>query len=80
VQEVERHLGRFARDREIILYCTCPNEASAAQAAKLLMNNGFSRVRPLQGGLAAWIDAGYAVEDIPAASTELPALTPAPTP
>jgi membrane protein DedA with SNARE-associated domain/rhodanese-related sulfurtransferase len=80
VQEVERHLGRFARDREIILYCTCPNEASAAQAAKLLMNNGFSRVRPLQGGLAAWIDAGYAVEDIPVASTELPALTPAPTP
>jgi membrane protein DedA with SNARE-associated domain/rhodanese-related sulfurtransferase len=80
VQEVERHLGRFARDREIILYCTCPNEASAAQAARLLMNNGFSRVRPLQGGLAAWIDAGYAVEDIPVASTELPALTPAPTP
>jgi membrane protein DedA with SNARE-associated domain/rhodanese-related sulfurtransferase len=80
VQEVERHMGRFARDREVILYCTCPNEASAAQAARLLMNIGFSRVRPLHGGLAAWIDAGYAVEDIPVASTELPALTPAPTP
>jgi len=60
VLEVERHMGAFTRDREIILYCACPNEASAAQAARLLMNNGFSRVRPLYGGLAAWIAAGYA--------------------
>jgi rhodanese-related sulfurtransferase len=50
------------RDRDIIVYCTCPNEASAAQVAKLLMNSGFTRVRPLLGGLEAWIAAGYAVE------------------
>ena len=68
VQEVERQIGSFSRDRVIVLYCTCPNEASAAQAARLLMSHGFSRVRPLQGGLAAWIDAGYAVEDIPLAT------------
>src|SRR6266513_898894 len=80
VQEVERRMGGFARDREIILYCTCPNEASAAQAARLLMNNGFNRVRPLHGGLAAWIDAGYSVEDIPVASAAPPALAAAPTP
>ena len=49
------------------------SEASAAQAARLLMNNGFSRVRPLQGGLAAWIAAGYSVEDIPVAIAERPA-------
>jgi len=73
-------MGGFARDREIILYCTCPNEASAAQAARLLMNNGFNRVRPLHGGLAAWIDAGYSVEDIQVASAEPPALAAAPTP
>ena len=80
VLEVERHMGSLARDREIILYCTCPNEASAAQAARLLMNNGFRRVRPLHGGLAAWIAAGYAIEDIPAASAAVPGLTAAPTP
>jgi membrane protein DedA with SNARE-associated domain/rhodanese-related sulfurtransferase len=80
VLEVERHMGEFTRDREIILYCTCPNEASAAQAARLLMNNGFSRVRPLHGGLAAWIAAGYAVEDIAVASAGLAELTAAPTP
>src|ERR1700730_18066402 len=79
VLEVERHMGSFARDREIILYCTCPNEASAAQAARILMINGSRGVRPLHGGLAAWIAAGYAVEDIPVASAPLPGLTATPT-
>jgi membrane protein DedA with SNARE-associated domain/rhodanese-related sulfurtransferase len=62
--EMPRHVGVLPRDREIILYCTCPNEASAAQAARVLMNHGFRRVRPLHGGLDAWIAAGYAVEAV----------------
>ncbi|MBV8308515.1 MAG: DedA family protein/thiosulfate sulfurtransferase GlpE [Gammaproteobacteria bacterium] len=77
VQEVERHVRSLPRDREIILYCSCPNEASAAQAAKLLQRNGFRLVRPLRGGLEAWIAAGYAVEELPAsaASAASEALT-----
>ncbi len=59
---VSQHAGDLPRDRDIILYCTCPNEVSAAEAAKLLMNSGFTRVRPLHGGLEAWIAAGYEVE------------------
>jgi rhodanese-related sulfurtransferase len=54
----------------VILYCTCPNEASAAQAAKLLKNHGFSRVRPLYGGLDAWVAAGYAVEPFTLAAAD----------
>jgi hypothetical protein len=27
------------------------------------MERGFTRVRPLAGGLEAWLDAGFAVED-----------------
>jgi membrane protein DedA with SNARE-associated domain/rhodanese-related sulfurtransferase len=64
LHEVEQHMGDLPRDREIILYCNCPNEASAAQAARVLRNHGFHRVRPLRGGLDAWIGAGYAVEEI----------------
>ena len=59
---VEGHVKDLPRDRDIILYCTCPNEASAANAAKVLMNHGFTRVRPLHGGLDAWIEAGYEVD------------------
>jgi membrane protein DedA with SNARE-associated domain/rhodanese-related sulfurtransferase len=67
---VQDQLKELPRDREVIAYCTCPNEASAAQVAKLLMNNGFKKVRPLQGGLDAWVAAGYSVELIQVASGE----------
>jgi membrane protein DedA with SNARE-associated domain/rhodanese-related sulfurtransferase len=60
------HLKQLPRERDIVLYCTCPNEASAAQVAKVLMNHGFKRVRPLHGGLDAWIAAGYSAEARPA--------------
>lgn len=62
LQNIGEYMAHLPRDREIILYCTCPNEASAARVAKILMNHGFKRVRPLHGGLDAWIAAGYAVE------------------
>ena len=62
LEEVDRHIGHLPRDRDIVLYCTCPSEASAARVAKILMSHGFKQVRPLHGGLDAWIAAGYAVE------------------
>jgi membrane protein DedA with SNARE-associated domain/rhodanese-related sulfurtransferase len=68
LQEVALHMGDLPRDSEIVLYCNCPNEASAAQAARVLLNHGFRRVRPLGGGLDAWLAAGFAVEDIAAAT------------
>ena len=63
--EVDAHLKDLPRDRDIILYCTCPSEASAARVAKMLMNRGFKRVRPLQGGLEAWVAAGHTVAQAP---------------
>jgi membrane protein DedA with SNARE-associated domain/rhodanese-related sulfurtransferase len=62
----EEHIKELPRDREIILYCSCPNEASAAQVAKLLIDSGFVRVRPLLGGLEAWIAAGHPVQSLAA--------------
>jgi membrane protein DedA with SNARE-associated domain/rhodanese-related sulfurtransferase len=47
---------------EIIVYCACPNEASAAAVAKRLMRAGFTRVRPLAGGIDAWVEKGYRIE------------------
>ena len=53
----EIEAGRFvaARDRQIIVYCSCPNEASAAKAVQLLHKHGYLRARPLRGGLDAWM-------------------------
>jgi rhodanese-related sulfurtransferase len=63
IAEVDQRLDQLPADREIIFYCTCPNEASAALVARKLIGLGYTRVRPLQGGLDAWIAAGYEVED-----------------
>ena len=60
--EVDQWLDQVPTDREVIFYCTCPNEAGAAQVARKLMDLGYTRVRPLLGGLDAWIAAGYQVE------------------
>jgi membrane protein DedA with SNARE-associated domain/rhodanese-related sulfurtransferase len=58
-------------DAEVIVYCACPNEASAARIAKQLIRMGCMRVRPLTGGIFAWKDAGFNVELLPeSAETE----------
>jgi membrane protein DedA with SNARE-associated domain/rhodanese-related sulfurtransferase len=62
--EVDRHAPGLPLDREIIFYCSCPNDASAAAAARQLMRLGFTRVRPLKGGIEDWIAAGYEVAQL----------------
>ena len=57
--EVRNVRSGLPRDNDIVFLCDCPNEASAASAAKGLMDLGYTRVRPLLGGLDAWIAAGY---------------------
>lgn len=49
----ELHL-ELPRDRDLVLYCTCPNEATSARAALRLHRRGITRVRPSHGGLEKW--------------------------
>lgn len=69
---IGRSLQDIPPDRELVIYCNCPNEVSAAKAAKLLMALGYRRVRPLLGGLDAWDSAGYAIERLPSANGDDP--------
>jgi membrane protein DedA with SNARE-associated domain/rhodanese-related sulfurtransferase len=50
-------------DREVVLYCTCPSEATSAKVAMELKKIGILRVRPLAGGLKAWEDEGYPLDE-----------------
>lgn len=52
----------FPEDRDIVLYCECPNEASSRRGAQLLIGKGLRRARPLLGGLDAWVAAGNPVQ------------------
>ena len=65
LESVGRALHDIPSDRELVIYCSCPNEVSAARAAKLLMAIGYRNVRPLLGGLDAWDAAGYLVDRLP---------------
>jgi membrane protein DedA with SNARE-associated domain/rhodanese-related sulfurtransferase len=60
----ERH-REIPRDRDVVLYCTCPSEATAARTALLLLKHGIERVRPLRGGYDEWKRLGFPVDDIP---------------
>jgi hypothetical protein len=50
----------------------CPNEASAAVAAKHLKQAGFKKIRPLLGGIDAWVQAGQPVEHALASAPTAP--------
>ena len=45
------------KDRHIIVYCSCPNDVTAAKVAKQLHSHGYKRAKPLHGGLDAWNSA-----------------------
>lgn len=47
------------REHEIIVFCTCPGEATSARMAAEIQKRGFHRIRPLAGGFDAWVSAGY---------------------
>jgi membrane protein DedA with SNARE-associated domain/rhodanese-related sulfurtransferase len=49
-------------ENTIVVYCDCPNDASAAVIARKLKAMGFKRVRPLAGGISAWRAQGFPVE------------------
>jgi rhodanese-related sulfurtransferase len=62
--ELRLHREEIPRDREVVLYCTCPSEETSAKVALELRRLGIQRVRPLRGGLQGWKDAGYPLESV----------------
>ena len=71
--ELKQHSEIIPRDRDVILYCTCPSEETSAKVAMQLHKLGVYRVRPLRGGFDGWKEAGYPlydyVEDVPTSPT-----------
>jgi membrane protein DedA with SNARE-associated domain/rhodanese-related sulfurtransferase len=52
------------RDRDIVLFCSCPSEATAAKTAMTLHKLGIQRVRPLRGGYDEWKRLGYPLDAV----------------
>jgi len=46
MDDVEKRHLEIPRDREIILYCSCPNEVTSARVALLLRRKGITAFAP----------------------------------
>lgn len=71
-EDLARRVHEIPRDRDVVLFCTCPNEETAAHTAMELHKLGVERVRPLRGGYQSWHKLGYPVEAIPPVNPEGP--------
>ena len=58
--EVAGRLAELPRDKEIIVTCRTGNRSG--QVADLLREQGFTNVHNMSGGIVAWEEAGYPVE------------------
>jgi membrane protein DedA with SNARE-associated domain/rhodanese-related sulfurtransferase len=62
LDEIEKRRHEFPHDRDIIVYCSCPNEVTSARVALSLQQKGFTHVRPLLGGIDVWRKNNYPTE------------------
>jgi membrane protein DedA with SNARE-associated domain/rhodanese-related sulfurtransferase len=51
-------------DRDIILYCSCPNDGASGKATLELRKLGYRNVKTLSGGLPAWVALGFPTETV----------------
>jgi membrane protein DedA with SNARE-associated domain/rhodanese-related sulfurtransferase len=57
--DLEEAYEVIPRDREIVLFCACPNEVTAARLALILRSKGITQIRPLSEGYEGWRKRGY---------------------
>jgi membrane protein DedA with SNARE-associated domain/rhodanese-related sulfurtransferase len=69
---LEARHGEIPRDRDVVLFCTCPSEATAAKTAMTLQKLGIERVRPLRGGYDEWKRLGFPLDAVPPVNTVIP--------
>ena len=59
--EFQSNLSSLAKDQEIVFYCAWDGEASAAGQAEKYINDGYTHVTVLKGGVDAWKEAGFPI-------------------
>ena len=60
--ELPDRIGELPRERGVIAYCTCRHDELSARAALFLRKHGYE-AWALEGGLDAWVAAGYPTEE-----------------
>ena len=60
--EVLRKPTLIPKERDSVVYCTCPSDKTSRAILRRALALNFSRIKFLRGGLAAWKALDYPVE------------------
>lgn len=61
-EQVIENPSLIPKERDAVVYCTCPSDKTARMIMHRALALNFLRVKFLKGGLAAWKANGYPVE------------------
>jgi rhodanese-related sulfurtransferase len=61
-KEVLENPSLIPKEKEGIVYCTCPGEKTSRAVLHRALSMHFFQIKFLRGGLAAWKSKGYPVE------------------
>ncbi len=60
MSEIQNRLDELPTDKEVIVTCRSGNRSN--QVTQFLRENGYDNVHNMSGGIIAWEEAGYPVE------------------
>lgn len=61
-REIRENPSLIPRDRDTVVYCTCPSDKTSSVILRHALALHFTRIKFLKGGLEAWKANGYPVE------------------
>ena len=61
-EEVRANPSLLPKERDLIVYCTCPSDKTSRTVLGRALAMGFSRIKFLKGGLDGWRQSGFPVE------------------
>jgi rhodanese-related sulfurtransferase len=61
-EEVLSKLSIIPKEKDSVVYCTCPSDKTSREVLRRALALQFFRVKFLRGGLGAWKTNGYPVE------------------
>ena len=60
-KEVLQNPSLIPRDKDVVVYCTCPGDETSRRILHQVLALHFLRIKLLKGGLAGWKAKGYPV-------------------
>jgi len=60
-KEMLQNPSLIPRDKDVVVYCTCPSDETSRRILHQALAMNFSRIKFLKGGLAGWKTMGYPV-------------------